>query len=151
MFHRFAPRQGAPTAAEFVMTKTSGLYSIGAERMNRQGASARESIMTASPAIRDARMRTGVCRCGLWVEVDSWCGPTWHTADMAEPLDAIESDAFRDLSDPERAMARHSELLWRRAYQIARDNAGVDPGDVYHALRCLELEPAGREVTCLPQ
>jgi hypothetical protein len=70
---------------------------------------------------------------------------------MAEPLDAIESDAFRDLSDPERAMARHSELLWRRAYQIARDNAGVDPGDVYHALRCLELEPAGREVTCLPQ
>jgi hypothetical protein len=33
MFHRFAPRQGAPTAAESVMTKTSGLYSIAADGM----------------------------------------------------------------------------------------------------------------------
>jgi hypothetical protein len=55
-----------------------------------------------------------------------------------------EPKAFRDLSDPERAIARHSELLWRHAHEIARDNAGVDPGDIYHALRCLELSPAER-------
>ena len=104
MFHRCAPRQGAPTASEFVMTKTSGLYSIAAGGTNA----------------------------------------TWHTTHVAGPLDVNEADAFRDLSDPERAIARHSESLWRQAYQIARDNPGVDPGDIYHALRCLEIEPAER-------
>ena len=69
---------------------------------------------------------------------------TWHTTEVAESLDANESEAFRDLSDPERAIARHSESLWRQAHQIARDSPGVDPGDVYHALRCLEIEPAER-------
>jgi hypothetical protein len=63
---------------------------------------------------------------------------------VAEPPDVNELEAFRDLSDLERAIASHSELLWRHAHQIARDNAGVDPGDIYHALRCLELEPAAR-------
>jgi hypothetical protein len=63
---------------------------------------------------------------------------------VVKPLDVKEREAFPDLSDPERAIARHSELLWRQAHQIARDNAGVDPGDIYHALRCLELEPVER-------
>jgi hypothetical protein len=63
---------------------------------------------------------------------------------MAEPLDLNELEAFRDLSSQERAIARHSESLWRQAHQIAEDNSGVDPGDVYHALRCLEIEPAER-------
>ena len=36
------------------------------------------------------------------------------------------------------------ERVGRRAHAIVRDNAGVDVGDVYHALRTLELPPAER-------
>ena len=61
-----------------------------------------------------------------------------------EPIDVNELEALGDLSDRERAVARHSESLWRQAHQIARDNPGIDPGDVYHALRCLEIEPGER-------
>lgn len=47
-------------------------------------------------------------------------------------------------TDSERAWAEHSESLWKRAHEIAREHPTVDAGDVYHALRCLELEPAER-------
>jgi hypothetical protein len=46
----------------------------------------------------------------------------------------------RDLSADEREFARHSEHLWQRARQIASEHPGVDAGDVYHALRSLELD-----------
>jgi hypothetical protein len=59
---------------------------------------------------------------------------------VAEPFDVNEPEALRDLSGPERAIAKHSESLWRQAHQIAGDNPGVDPGDIYHALRCLEID-----------
>ena len=48
------------------------------------------------------------------------------------------------LTEDERAWVLHSEALWREAHAIARATAGVDPGDIYHALRCLELPPAAR-------
>lgn len=49
-----------------------------------------------------------------------------------------------DLTENERAWLRHSEALWREAHSVAAANPNVDPGDVYHALRCLELPPAER-------
>lgn len=51
---------------------------------------------------------------------------------------------IQNLTEDERAWVYHSEALWREAHGIAAANAGVDPGDVYHALRCLELPPAER-------
>jgi hypothetical protein len=38
----------------------------------------------------------------------------------------------------------HSAALWREAHSIAAANPGVDVGDVYHSLRCLELSPSQR-------
>ena len=49
-----------------------------------------------------------------------------------------------NLTRDEQAWVRHSETLWREAHAIAAANVGLDPGDVYHALRCLELTPAER-------
>ena len=48
------------------------------------------------------------------------------------------------LTDHQRAWAAHSEALWTRALEIARTHPDVDAGDVYHALRCLELTPGAR-------
>ena len=47
-------------------------------------------------------------------------------------------------TDEERQWALHSEALWARVYRIAEKQPGVDAGDIYHALRCLELAPAER-------
>jgi len=47
---------------------------------------------------------------------------------------------LNDLTEQEREFARHSEQLWQRAREIAGDHPGVDAGDVYHALRYLELD-----------
>jgi hypothetical protein len=51
------------------------------------------------------------------------------------------------LADDQRAWLVHSEALWRQAHRIAAEYPGMDPGDVYHALRCLELPPAARGTT----
>ena len=48
------------------------------------------------------------------------------------------------LTESQRAWVLHSEALWREAHSIAAANPGVDPGDVYHSLRCLEISPAQR-------
>ena len=48
------------------------------------------------------------------------------------------------LTDAQRAWALHSEALWARAHAIAKLRPDVDVGDVYHALRCLEVSPAER-------
>ena len=55
-----------------------------------------------------------------------------------------ERVALDELSEQERAEAVHSEAIWQRAYQLARTHPGIDPGDIYHALRALELEPSDR-------
>ena len=54
------------------------------------------------------------------------------------------SKSDRPLTDDERDWALRSEALWREAHVIAAANPGVDAGDVYHALRSLELPPAER-------
>jgi hypothetical protein len=56
----------------------------------------------------------------------------------------VGSDVDDGLTDDQRAWAAHSESLWRRAHDIAAAHAGTDAGDVYHALRCLELSPTER-------
>jgi hypothetical protein len=37
-----------------------------------------------------------------------------------------------------------SEARWREAHRIASANPDLDPGDVYHALNCLDLDPSER-------
>lgn len=46
--------------------------------------------------------------------------------------------------DGEQAWLVHSEALWRRAHAIVAARPDLDVGDVYHALRTLELPPAER-------
>jgi hypothetical protein len=57
---------------------------------------------------------------------------------------ASGESALENLTDEQRTWLIHSETLWREAHRIAAAPAGMDPGDVYHALRCLELPPAER-------
>ena len=48
------------------------------------------------------------------------------------------------LTAEQEAWALHSEALWREAEEIAAADRDRDPGNVYHALRNLELSPAER-------
>lgn len=66
-------------------------------------------------------------------------GPSIMSGMGGHPLDALDA-----LTPAEREWARHSEALWRRAHALATEAPELDPGDVYHALRCLELAPAER-------
>jgi hypothetical protein len=54
------------------------------------------------------------------------------------------TDALGGLDAEQRAWAEHSERRWRLAHAIAKERPDLDAGDVYHALRCLELTPAER-------
>jgi hypothetical protein len=49
-----------------------------------------------------------------------------------------------NLTDEQRAWLQHSEELWLKAQQIVADDRDRDLGNVYHALRNLELSPAER-------
>ncbi len=53
-------------------------------------------------------------------------------------------DADEGLTSEQRAWLNHSEALWRRAHAIVSREPHLDVGDVYHALRALELPPAER-------
>jgi hypothetical protein len=55
-----------------------------------------------------------------------------------------ESKWDEGLTENQRAWVVRSEALWRRASVIATENPGLDAGDVYHALRALELTPSER-------
>jgi hypothetical protein len=48
------------------------------------------------------------------------------------------------LTEEQRAWAVRSEQLWAKAHELARTKPGTDPGDVYHALRCLDLPVSQR-------
>ncbi len=61
-----------------------------------------------------------------------------------EDEECMSADRLEALSQDQRDWALHSEELWRRAHILARDHPGVDVGDLYHALRTLELPPADR-------
>jgi hypothetical protein len=56
-----------------------------------------------------------------------------------------------DLTPDQRAWALHSEELRRRAVAIVSGRPDLDPGDVYHALRTLELAPEERLHRGLPR
>jgi hypothetical protein len=49
-----------------------------------------------------------------------------------------------DLTSDQLAWLLHSEALWREAHAIVSEQPTLDPGDVYHALRALELSPTER-------
>lgn len=51
---------------------------------------------------------------------------------------------IENLTDQQRSWVLHSEARWREAHSIAAANPWMDPGNVYHALRCLEFPPAQR-------
>jgi hypothetical protein len=53
-------------------------------------------------------------------------------------------DGTDDLTDDQRAWIIHSEALWREAEEIVRNDPRRDVGNVYHALRNMELSPAER-------
>jgi hypothetical protein len=70
---------------------------------------------------------------------------------VANTLDRIAQNSsvlavpeLENLTGQQRDWLLHSETLWREAHSIAAANPGVDPGDAYHALRCLELPPVQR-------
>lgn len=48
------------------------------------------------------------------------------------------------LTAAERAWLIRDEALWRRAYEAAAANPGVDAGGIYRALRNLEKTPSQR-------
>ena len=48
------------------------------------------------------------------------------------------------LTPDQQRWAAHSESLWRRAHDIAREHPESDVSDLYHALRCLQLTPTER-------
>jgi len=67
----------------------------------------------------------------------------WHTGSVEVPAEHAQAKA-EELSETERAWLFHSEALWRKAHAIAATRPDLDTGDVYHALRTLELPPAER-------
>jgi hypothetical protein len=54
------------------------------------------------------------------------------------------SNRAKGPSAAQEAWVRHSEALWCTAHAIAAADPDLDAGDVYHALRSLELTPAER-------
>ena len=51
---------------------------------------------------------------------------------------------LQELPGDQRAWLLESEARWREAHSIVAANPELDPGDVYHALRCLDLSPDER-------
>jgi hypothetical protein len=51
---------------------------------------------------------------------------------------------IEQLTEEQRAWLVRSEALWRDAHAIAATQPDIDPSDVYHALRSLDLSPSER-------
>lgn len=62
---------------------------------------------------------------------------------MDAVVDTLPPSAM-ELTAEQRAWLMASEALWRRAHSIAKERPDLDVGDVYHALRNLQLTPAER-------
>lgn len=73
----------------------------------------------------------------------SAAAPAGHRPHLYNELVDVTS-TLAALTAEQEAWAQHSEALWRRAHALADAHAGLDAGDIYHALRCLELSPAER-------
>ena len=59
-------------------------------------------------------------------------------------MGVVTAPVDHQLTDAQREWVVESEALWREAHAIAAVNPGIDAGDVYHSLRCLELLPSQR-------
>ena len=59
-------------------------------------------------------------------------------------MDLVTTPVDDNLTNEQREWVVESEALWREAHAIAAANPGLDAGDVYHSLRCLELSPSQR-------
>ena len=64
--------------------------------------------------------------------------------DVGRSIAPASAAELADLDPAQRAWLVHDEFLWRQAHAIVEQNARVDPGDVYHARRRLELSPSAR-------
>lgn len=62
---------------------------------------------------------------------------------LVRSANEIQATAER-LTNDQRAWVSHSAELWRRAHAIVERRPDLDVGDVYHALRTLELPPVER-------
>jgi hypothetical protein len=51
---------------------------------------------------------------------------------------------LESLSPEHRSWVLHDNELWRRAYEIAAKNPGVDVSGIHHVLRNLEKTPSER-------
>ena len=67
----------------------------------------------------------------------------WHNSLVTETANR-KDDPLASLTDEQRAWAVRSEQLWVKAHELAQSKPGTDPGDVYHALRCLDLPVSQR-------
>ena len=67
----------------------------------------------------------------------------WHNHSVTTTANR-QDDPLASLTDEQRAWAVRSEQLWAKAHELARSKPGTDPGDVYHALRCLDLPVSER-------
>lgn len=56
----------------------------------------------------------------------------------------MEPSPADGLTEAQAAWAKHSESLWATARRTAEVHPHLDAGDIYHALRCLELTPRER-------
>ena len=55
-----------------------------------------------------------------------------------------EGPELENVTERDRSWLLRSEALWREAHAIVAANPALDPGDVYHALRVLDLPPEER-------
>jgi hypothetical protein len=65
----------------------------------------------------------------------------WHHGSVSRELG---DEGAQSLTEAQRQWLRHATELRRRAVEIATANPDLDSGDLYHALRCLELSPTER-------
>lgn len=76
----------------------------------------------------------------LGLPLDRLAGDLWHHAFVVQD----DPPGLESLTEGQRTWLLRSEALWREAHAIAAANPALDPGDVYHALRSLDLPPLER-------
>ena len=68
---------------------------------------------------------------------------SWDNLHMGTIADGVAAPKG-DLTPDQRAWTLHAEELRRKALAIVSSRPDLDSGDVYHALRTLELSPKER-------
>ncbi|MDP2321746.1 MAG: hypothetical protein Q8O42_20705 [Acidobacteriota bacterium] len=68
---------------------------------------------------------------------------------MSRPPEASFRPLGPELTPDQQQWLMRSEGLWRRAHAIAQQYPESDVSDLYHALRCLQLNPTQRLAAAL--